>query len=253
MGYIGNKPTAVPLTSADIQDGVITAADLGANSVDSSELVNGSVDLGHLSASGTASSSTFLRGDNSWVAAGGDLSFGGDTFGADKTIGSNDTYALSFETDGNEAMKIDTAGIITKPLQSAFFAISGNNTVISTSGTSATSTIIIDTERFDQNADFDTGTYTFTAPVTGRYHFNLLGKAKDLTSGYGYLFLTLSNYEYNIMFAGQSNSYNNYNAGCLSMIVDMDASDTARMRIQTSSDNAWTSLANQYFSGNLVC
>ena len=71
MGYIGNRPTAVPLTSADIQDGVITAADLGANSVDSSELVNGSVDLGHLSASGTASSSTFLRGDNSWVAAGG--------------------------------------------------------------------------------------------------------------------------------------------------------------------------------------
>jgi hypothetical protein len=69
--YLGNRPTAVPLTSADIEDGVISAADLGANSVDSSELVNGSVDLGHLSASGTASSSTFLRGDNSWAAAGG--------------------------------------------------------------------------------------------------------------------------------------------------------------------------------------
>ncbi len=48
MGYIGNKPTAVPLTSADIQDGVITAADLGANSVDSSELVDGSIDTSHL-------------------------------------------------------------------------------------------------------------------------------------------------------------------------------------------------------------
>ncbi len=45
MGYIGNRPTAVPLTSADIQDGVITAADLGANSVDSSELVDNSVTL----------------------------------------------------------------------------------------------------------------------------------------------------------------------------------------------------------------
>ena len=110
MGYLGNRPTAVPLTSADIQDGVITAADLGANSVDSSELVDGSVDLGHLSASGTASSSTFLRGDNSWVAAGGDLSFGGDTFGADKTIGSNDTYSLSFETDGTERLKLHSDG-----------------------------------------------------------------------------------------------------------------------------------------------
>ena len=28
--YLGNRPTAVPLTSADIQDGVITAADIGA-------------------------------------------------------------------------------------------------------------------------------------------------------------------------------------------------------------------------------
>ena len=71
MGYIGNKPTAVPLTSADIQDGVITAADLGANSVDSSELVDGSVDIAHLSASGTASSSNFLRGDNAWTAVSG--------------------------------------------------------------------------------------------------------------------------------------------------------------------------------------
>ena len=43
--YLGNRPTAVPLTSEDIQDGVITAADLGANSVDSSELVDNSVTL----------------------------------------------------------------------------------------------------------------------------------------------------------------------------------------------------------------
>ena len=52
MGYIGNRPTAVPLTSADIQDGVITAADLGANSVDSSELVDNAVTLAKM-ASGT--------------------------------------------------------------------------------------------------------------------------------------------------------------------------------------------------------
>ena len=50
MGYIGSKPTAVPLTSADIEDGVISAADLGANSVDSSELVDGSIDTSHIGA-----------------------------------------------------------------------------------------------------------------------------------------------------------------------------------------------------------
>ena len=47
-GYIGQKPTAVPLTSADIEDGVVSSADLGANSVDSSELVDGSIDTSHI-------------------------------------------------------------------------------------------------------------------------------------------------------------------------------------------------------------
>ena len=56
------------VTSIGIADGTVVAADIGANSVDSSELVNGAVDLGHLSASGTASNSTYLRGDNSWAA-----------------------------------------------------------------------------------------------------------------------------------------------------------------------------------------
>ena len=44
------------------------------------------------------------------VAAGGDLSFGGDTFGADKTIGSNDNYALSFETNATERLKLTNDG-----------------------------------------------------------------------------------------------------------------------------------------------
>lgn len=50
-GYIGNYPTAVPLTSADIQDGTIALADL--------------------SATGTKDATTFLRGDNTFAEAGG--------------------------------------------------------------------------------------------------------------------------------------------------------------------------------------
>ena len=51
MAYIGQAPTNAPLTSSDIQDGVIVAADLAPNSVDSSELVDGSIDTSHLSSS----------------------------------------------------------------------------------------------------------------------------------------------------------------------------------------------------------
>jgi hypothetical protein len=63
-------------------DGSIVAAKMAANSVDSDSYVDASIDNAHLaddavgvaelSATGTASSSTFLRGDNAWAAAGGD-------------------------------------------------------------------------------------------------------------------------------------------------------------------------------------
>jgi hypothetical protein len=51
MPFIGNKPTAVPLSGADIQDGTIQLADL--------------------SATGTKDATTFLRGDNTFASAGG--------------------------------------------------------------------------------------------------------------------------------------------------------------------------------------
>ena len=50
MSYIGYSPASKPLTSADITDGIIGIADL--------------------SATGTPSSTTFLRGDNTWGSAG---------------------------------------------------------------------------------------------------------------------------------------------------------------------------------------
>ena len=67
MPYNGKKPAAVPINASDIpdnsittskiQDGVITIDDIGADAVGLSEL----------SATGTASSSTYLRGDNTWA------------------------------------------------------------------------------------------------------------------------------------------------------------------------------------------
>jgi len=70
MSFLGRKPSNAPLTTADIPDGIIVAADLAPNSVDSSELVDGSIDISHFSASGTKDTTTYLRGDNSFQTAG---------------------------------------------------------------------------------------------------------------------------------------------------------------------------------------
>jgi hypothetical protein len=66
------------INSEHIANGAIDAAHMSANSIDSDSYVDGSIDNAHLaddavgvaelSATGTASSSTFLRGDNAWTA-----------------------------------------------------------------------------------------------------------------------------------------------------------------------------------------
>ena len=81
MPFIGSQPPQAALTSASISDGAITtakfatgsvdAAAIATNAVDSAEIATGAVDLAHLSATGTAGSGNFLRGDNAWQAAGG--------------------------------------------------------------------------------------------------------------------------------------------------------------------------------------
>ena len=68
------------ITTAIIADDAVTAAKIVAGAVGTSEIADGTVvaaDIGadavglsELSATGTASSTTFLRGDNSWVATG---------------------------------------------------------------------------------------------------------------------------------------------------------------------------------------
>lgn len=54
--------------------GTITGVSAGGipdNTIDNGTMADDAVGIAELSASGTASSSTFLRGDNSWASAGG--------------------------------------------------------------------------------------------------------------------------------------------------------------------------------------
>ena len=81
--------------------GVVSIAD---NIIDEANLkVSNAPTNGHVLTARSGNTGGFT-----WEAAagGGDLSFGGDTFGADKVIGSNDAYSLAFETAGTTRMHI---------------------------------------------------------------------------------------------------------------------------------------------------
>ena len=152
------------------------------------------------------------------------------------------------------ALTLDANGHITKPLQPAFLAqpTSGqSNIAINTAVT-----VAFATEVFDNNSDYDNSTHTFTAPVTGRYQFNLqiLLESIDSAAGYYQTQFTTSNRTLYHTFDpdfGQDNQYMHAN---VNVLTDMDASDTAVVKIFQANGTQQTDVNSvSSFSGFLVC
>ena len=66
MSYLGRKGSPAPLVSSDIPDNSITGAKIVTDTIAAGDIGDDAVGISELSATGTASNSTFLRGDNSW-------------------------------------------------------------------------------------------------------------------------------------------------------------------------------------------
>ncbi len=149
------------------------------------------------------------------------------------------------------AMSFDANGVITKPLQPAFHAKPSSVQ----SNVASTDVIAFGTERFDQNSDFASN--TFTAPVTGKYHLNvqLRVDSLDTAATYSRFELKTSNQNYWSIFDIDGLSQDpNYWTMTVGVLADMDAGDTAFV---DWSQNGGASQADidteSYFSGYLVC
>jgi len=152
------------------------------------------------------------------------------------------------------SMAIDANGIITKPLQPAFLAKAGSTQTNIALGSGIT--IVFGTEVFDQNADYNNSTHTFTAPVTGRYLLNyaLYGVNLDSAAVYYESYLATSNRNYFSTIDpdyGQDNAYHTF---VLTALADMDANDTAVVKVYQSGGTQQTDFGDaSHFSGYLVC
>ena len=89
---------------------------------------------------------------------------------------------ISFLTgtgSGTTQMNIDGSGRVTKPSQPCFVATRNSNHVIGTSD----AVIPIDIEDFDVGNNYNTSTYTFTAPVAGKYLFAFQATINSINTG----------------------------------------------------------------------
>jgi len=154
------------------------------------------------------------------------------------------------------AMIIDANGQITKPLQPAFHVINGaDNGNIATNNTEIT--VNFSTESFDVNSDFNTTNFTFTAPVTGKYQFNVsLSVSQIDTAATQYLIrLNTSNRNYHLAIDPEFGSDTLFPFS-ISALADMDASDTAIVTISQDGGTAQTDVRadpGSHFSGFLAC
>jgi len=174
-----------------------------------------------------------------------------------KGIGSIELHGgdVAVSGDATNMLKIDANGHVTMPNQTAFGAIGSS---APTMPINTTYVLPLDTERFDQNGDYNTSNYTFTAPVTGRYQLNgsiYLYNYLDTSAGYIIFTLRTSNDEYQYpvqasMFGSDIGSFGMN----ISHLVDMDASDTAVIDIFQQAGAAQTSISggHSHFTGFLV-
>ena len=156
-----------------------------------------------------------------------------------------------------ERMVIDSAGHVTMPNQPAFSAQVGTQTV-NVATDASRNTVGFTTEIFDNNADYDAPNSTFTAPVAGRYQLNALLYVNDSDASATYIRIEIrtSNRDYTYIIDPNYSADRVRDQFSLSVLADMDASDTALVDIGQYEGTAQMDVpvsAQSNFSGFLVC
>jgi len=165
----------------------------------------------------------------------------------------------TFIGDGSSKfLKVDNAGHVTMPSQSAFHAHK-NGTDETNLSINSNHTIAWAAERFDQNSDFDLSANQFVAPVTGKYFLSASARfeAVDADATYYLWTIVTSNQTYHIVFDPNFTSDLTYFDVNVNVLADMDASDTAKVQLHQAGGSNQTDIDGDpqftFFTGYLVC
>ena len=166
-------------------------------------------------------------------------------------LGTNDTFVMT------------TSGERTMPLQPAFLALVSTNYTYDVTGDGSAYVIIFDTERYDQNSDYNNATGVFTASVDGRYYFNVSMQTRYYTASHTLLTVyaiatsrTLLLRKFN---PGVTKDVDAYIEESYSFYIDMTASHTIYIELTVSNHTKTIALIGYptilwtTFSGMLVC
>ncbi len=165
-------------------------------------------------------------------------------------LGTTDTFIM---TDDGE---------LTMPLNPTFLVHISAATTANVTGDNTTYTIANNTEVFDIGGNYDTGTFTFTAPVTGRYFLNTYIVVADLNSSMDTYLLRIVTSNRNLSGPVYVNTTGAVPEGRqgreFSVIADMDAADTATTDVRVAGSTltvdviGGTAATNTRFAGVLI-
>ena len=190
----------------------------------------------------------------------GSINFADGTSGTASYMGyinyHHNTNEMKLATNGGARLVIDANGHVTIPSQPSFLARPAST--IENLPINTNTTVTFGTETFDRNADYNNSNYTFTAPIEGLYQLSTTIYLQSLdhdTSYYGVDLITSNRTFYAITSMSGYDADVAYFSFHISALADMDANDTALVKISIPNSGAAQAdiSTGSHFTGYLVC
>jgi len=170
-----------------------------------------------------------------------------DTSGGSTTAIYGGSSGVRAFTGGTERMRIDTAGRVTMPYQPAFRAVVNNESYLTTSP------VPFGTTTLNVGNHFNTGTYTFTAPIAGVY-FIFVGvylRTDNNEDAYPQLSINGVSVQYSYLY-NLGNGGRIDNTVVVARIISLSASDTVSVLFGGTGGEYFGGYRETYFSGYLL-